>query len=81
MELNEQFANVMSQPLKTVWNAIAWDLPMDAMNNREAIKACIDADRLETFHSKDANDLLKTAIAEHGYAAVMELLDTYVGLN
>ena len=78
MELNEKFVQVMKGPICQAWQAIAEE-GIEA-SNAEALEMAIDADRLATFVSQDANDLLKEAIKEHGYKKVFDLLKRNISL-
>ena len=65
-----------------VWNSIGHDvLEFSDETDREAlVEACIDADRLETFGSKESGDELKALITQHGYTTVLKELSKVVHL-
>jgi hypothetical protein len=78
MKLNDTFAQTMRGPICQAWQAIAEE-GIEA-TNAEAIEMAIDADRLATFHSQEANDMLYEAIKEHGYKPVLDLLKKNISL-
>lgn len=80
MELNEQFVQDIRRPIRMSWNAIAEDMEGQEISNAEALEMAIDADRLETFSSKEDNQLLRTAINEHGYSKVFKFLKQHINL-
>lgn len=80
MQLNDTVAKTLVGPINVVWNAVAADMEGMEMSNTEAIEICIDADRLHTFHSQAANDLIHELCREHGAQAVIKKLAEHIHL-
>lgn len=87
MKLDEEFLKKIRFPIDQTWQAIGSDVIQccdesgSPCTNGDAIESCIDADRLASFASKEANELIKSVIEEHGYTKVFKFLTKNIRLN
>ena len=73
------FSAEFRQAMYLSWNAIGADVLECApdTDNRSAVECCIDADRLLfNGNSPAAHAECKALVAQHGYAAVLDALET-----
>ena len=64
------FSNQFKKDLWLTWQAIGFDAIDMCEDNDHALEFCIDADRIETFGSKESNEELHRAIQKYGYDKV-----------
>lgn len=94
--LTEDEMKIVKGSIETVWNAIAPDvleadefnirhkLNKRRMDNLDAIEACIDADRLETFDEEDgeqAHALIRALYDSRDYAGTLRYLAKHININ
>lgn len=64
------FSEALKQGINHVNQDVVYDLPRNASYEMIA-EVCLDADRLETWGHKEANDEVKRLVKEFGYPAVL----------
>ncbi len=76
-----EFSKEFDMAFYKTWNAIGSDILEFTVSNLGLVEMVIDADRLETFGSKEAEIELSDAIALHGYEPVLKALSKRFRLN
>lgn len=65
-----EFSQALRDGISHVNQDVVFDLPRNASRALIA-EVCLDADRLDTWGHKEANEEVKRLVAEHGYPAVL----------
>lgn len=79
--MNDEFVKVVEEPIRLVWGQIGSGVYPST--NNDAVELCIEASLLSTYGGENGDPALlriRSWVAEHGYAAVINFLASRVRL-